>query len=1527
MSFKQEIEKLIESNLKTYRDNSDRFIADYNRELELTNEYNGRQLLELLQNADDAASPEVLIKWDKDNFKLTISNKGEPFETGGIKSLMLANLSTKTKISYIGNKGLGFRSILNWAEQINIISNGCQISFSENIANDVFENQLKLTPHDKIQLRSDRNLTLETVPFPILAIPAIEVNLEKNDWTTSIEISYRNEFENDIAKQLSEIKEEILLFLNNVQKITILQNGNTAIELISQKEDTEGIETVSIQDKKWHVFSMENELPLEYQDKTKNEKQSYSLKVAFQNDLSDTYNKLFNFFPTQLSISLPCIIHGTFELNSSRNHLNESKKNEFILEQLVELLTECALHLTTEQIDWRAYKLLTPSLEQSDSKLILSFYEKLKERKFASQIYPCISNQYFTFSEVFYYNDSFNSFFQRHFSKELPKLILPLNAEISNVFQGSKFSHEDLVNMIDAISISKLTIEIRAELIILLIEIIGQKNDLVRFSLLINDSNNIIDKEVVAFTPVRRSEEEFKIPKVVSTFIDFMNFELYDELFKRLENNFDKNEKDKKRELQRIIKSVVNVQPYDSNNVIEKIITGTKDALKYLENEDESIDCVKDMVSALFANFKNIENRQDRVKITLPLISKSNEICNSEELFLSQTYPSGALTEIIYEGLFNPEDYLTDIEFWGLIEEDAETVESFFLWLGVNKHSKINIINLQNNWSESKYIDFIFKNGTDKPENFKIDKIEKNSNIFKLEKFDMLKEIPIDLLILLVLRDSLIRKQLEGNEERIYWKYFGAWKPTITPSISYLQYQFLESNLFSKYLLEDGSDELNMLINNDFQIDYEFLSRFGINKTEVKAILLKLGAKESFNEIAPVSIYEIIKSIPDKDKRKEGKNTQKIYKLALESLVKQDSKIKVPNDLVFFSKKCDLEEYQPANQIYYSDNAILPKKILDTLYLLNLPKRAGEDNVEQYFGVKSLREFKIQIDPDSVNLNQYNDEFNKYFESIKPYLLAYRLESPNLKKKVTDSDTKRKEANAIKKCRVNLVNECSFNFADKHHVPVEQKEYINIKDDFYYRDNTIISIDSLKRDSVFCDAFAEMICITFKVNDLKNDFRQIFKNELSDTIHLAGQDLSAEKIEESYQLLGISRIEVDFWKRIFILKGGKLIEPIENLGTLRNRVFSNLNFVLTDKYTEVDFDSFCNNESFELISKISTELLLSVQQIVPQGISQYHKNKFVASIKDSEHVFKQLLWLKLSNISTQQVDFISTLTKFNQSFISIIESKIESLKYELMVDYPTKICEWIKKHFDVDLNNNVIEEILFENKYKDLLFKNGIEESDIAEEQIRSLLYFENNTEKIEAYIKEYCLKEQAEDSKSQNGDDNQTGSIIDALLVKSAKPFSVKNGDSSNGTWVHSKQSDKTKKRKGKVAELLVYNTLKKKYGKVNVKWVSGSSTTPDKNDKLHYDIEYKNENNEWKYLEVKAISDDNFIISNAEKDKGLEEPDKYEMALVKDTDIFIVKDIFKFNVGESFENNSKFTPQAKDYVFSFNINNLTKD
>src|SRR5690606_15663107 len=104
------------------------------------------------------------------------------------------------------------------------------------------------------------------------------------------------------------------------------------------------------------------------------------------------------------------------------------------------------------------------------------------------------------------------------------------------------------------------------------------------------------------------------------------------------------------------------------------------------------------------------------------------------------------------------------------------------------------------------------------------------------------KKLSINQIILLVLKDDLIRRLLEANDEKINW-YYVTWRPAVLSNYSYIRFQFINSNLFTKYTLEEGSEDLNKLINEDFQIDYEFLGQYGINKTDVKSILIKLGAK------------------------------------------------------------------------------------------------------------------------------------------------------------------------------------------------------------------------------------------------------------------------------------------------------------------------------------------------------------------------------------------------------------------------------------------------------------------------------------------------------------------------------------------------------------------------------------------------------------------------------------------------------------------------------------------------------------
>lgn len=140
--FKSKIKDYIKANINTYKDAS-RIYADFKDELGTTEEYNGRQIFELLQNAEDEKTDAIEFDLDTKEHILTVSNRGKPFSSSGIHSLMIAHLSSKDKINYIGNKGLGFRSILNWAESVSIESNNCRITFSEKNCSRISEYRTK----------------------------------------------------------------------------------------------------------------------------------------------------------------------------------------------------------------------------------------------------------------------------------------------------------------------------------------------------------------------------------------------------------------------------------------------------------------------------------------------------------------------------------------------------------------------------------------------------------------------------------------------------------------------------------------------------------------------------------------------------------------------------------------------------------------------------------------------------------------------------------------------------------------------------------------------------------------------------------------------------------------------------------------------------------------------------------------------------------------------------------------------------------------------------------------------------------------------------------------------------------------------------------------------------------------------------------------------------------------------------------------------------------------------------------------
>ena len=81
-----------------YKISPDELIASYNREKSHMKEYHGRELLELIQNADDAGldyEGESKLAIKLTNNALYVANTGIPFSPEGINSLMVSDISPK----------------------------------------------------------------------------------------------------------------------------------------------------------------------------------------------------------------------------------------------------------------------------------------------------------------------------------------------------------------------------------------------------------------------------------------------------------------------------------------------------------------------------------------------------------------------------------------------------------------------------------------------------------------------------------------------------------------------------------------------------------------------------------------------------------------------------------------------------------------------------------------------------------------------------------------------------------------------------------------------------------------------------------------------------------------------------------------------------------------------------------------------------------------------------------------------------------------------------------------------------------------------------------------------------------------------------------------------------------------------------------------------------------------------------------------------------------------------------------------
>lgn len=289
----------------------------------ISESYNNRSFIELLQNADDANSTKFKIL--KNNNFLYVANNGRDFTSRDVESICRSASSNKTRGETIGYRGIGFKSVVGFSKEIHIVSGDIEITFSKERTHNEIPNATKVPliriPH---QL-NEKDKSLISVNVEQLKREGFSTIFVFSGVTT---LEIENEYESFDYKSL--------LFLRNISCTEILISENNLITNINKEIISENEVKLTIKNNEdvteWLVSNFKN------------------TSVAFKMDnclvtkisLSDSY--VYSFLPTENVTGLGVLVNGDFSTDPSRKHLiydNETISTiQDISSQIVNILIE-----------------------------------------------------------------------------------------------------------------------------------------------------------------------------------------------------------------------------------------------------------------------------------------------------------------------------------------------------------------------------------------------------------------------------------------------------------------------------------------------------------------------------------------------------------------------------------------------------------------------------------------------------------------------------------------------------------------------------------------------------------------------------------------------------------------------------------------------------------------------------------------------------------------------------------------------------------------------------------------------------------------------------------------------------------------------------------------------------------------------------------------------------------------------------------------------------------------------------------
>ncbi len=293
-------------------------------------------IFELIQNAEDntyeAVKPSLsfrLLKSDptgtlKSEGALIIENNEIGFSSVNIEAICAVGKSTKSKIrGYIGEKGIGFKSVFRVTSNPHIFSKGYRFCLPE----DDEETGLGYIVPQWVELVPDEiDLSYTTIILPL----------------NKAGFGYKY-----LENMLQDIEPETILFLSKLKKIKIDTNAGDALTILKddinapqiqiEVKGTRQGESFSVLDE-YLLYNKSFEKPQNVLHEKRINIDKRDCSVAFPlNKDSKSVGKIFAYLPVRSAIGLPFLINADFILPSSREDILENDWNKWLMGCIAEL--------------------------------------------------------------------------------------------------------------------------------------------------------------------------------------------------------------------------------------------------------------------------------------------------------------------------------------------------------------------------------------------------------------------------------------------------------------------------------------------------------------------------------------------------------------------------------------------------------------------------------------------------------------------------------------------------------------------------------------------------------------------------------------------------------------------------------------------------------------------------------------------------------------------------------------------------------------------------------------------------------------------------------------------------------------------------------------------------------------------------------------------------------------------------------------------------------------------------------------